>query len=207
MTNPQLPAVVAAVAALIVACSAGQPAEPPGTNIPSGATPIPGGPMEPTPVAPSPKVPGSQQEAQDTVLQYLQRTVDGLPPGTVLDSTDTRGGGNLSCDDNYAGPGAGPSAFSVWTHVVPPAEVKPLDLVALAGDLWRSWGLEVMERNGFEKPNRFGYPADGYRVQIEAAYPPDYPPRLTVTSPCFPGELRQDGLPFPELIHQSPPVG
>jgi hypothetical protein len=31
--------------------------------------------MEHTPVAQSPKVPNSQQEAQDTVLQYMQKTV------------------------------------------------------------------------------------------------------------------------------------
>src|SRR5262249_46676646 len=118
MKNPRCIAVIAAIAALVVACSTSNPSEPYGTAMPSGATPIPGGPMEPTPVARSPKIPTSQQEAQDTVLRYLQRTVDGLPPGTVLDSTDTRGAGNLSCDDEHTGPGSGPTEFSVWTHVV-----------------------------------------------------------------------------------------
>ncbi|MCP2627137.1 hypothetical protein NLB33_30275 [Mycolicibacterium smegmatis] len=159
--------------------------------------------MEPTPVAPSPKVPGSQQEAQEMVLHYLQRTVDGLPPGTILDSSDTRGGGNRACDDDYTGPGPGPTAFSVWTHVVGSPDTKPADLIARTGELWRSWGIQVMERDGFEKPNQFGYPDDGYRVQIEAAYPPEYPPTLVVTSPCFAGDLRQDGIPFPKVIQQT----
>lgn len=159
--------------------------------------------MEPTPTAASPKVPGSQREALNTVLQYLQRTVDGLPPGTMLDGTDARGGANLSCDDNYSGPGSGPTEYIVATDVVGPAGLKPTDLIARTGDLWRNWGFTVVERDGFEKPNQFGYPPDGYRVQIEAAYPADYPPTLTVTSPCFPGGLRRDNLPIPPVIHQT----
>lgn len=131
--------------------------------------------MERTPVAPSPKIPKSQQEAQDTVIGYLQKTVDGLPPGTVLDTTDTIGGSNLGCDDNYTGPGPGPTEFSLFAKVVGPADVKPADLVARAGEVWRSWGITVMEREGFEKPNRFGYLPDGYNIQIKAAYPPNIP--------------------------------
>jgi hypothetical protein len=65
----------------------------------------------------------------------------------------------------------------------------------------------VMERDGFEKPNQFGYPPDGYRVQIEAAHPADYPPTLTVTSPCFPANLRQDGIPVPQVVHQTNRAG
>lgn len=160
--------------------------------------------MEPTPTAASPKVPVSQQEAQDTALQYLQRTVDGLPPGTTLDSSDARGGGNLSCNDDYTGPGSGPTEYIVATHVIGPAGFKPADLVTKTGDLWRSWGMEVMQRDGFEKPNQFGFPRDGYGVQIEAAYPADYPPLLTVVSPCFSGDLRQDDVPEPPtVIHQT----
>ncbi|WP_232315542.1 hypothetical protein [Mycobacterium celatum] len=163
--------------------------------------------MEPTPVAPSPKVPSSQQEAQDTVLHYLQKTVDGLPPGTVLDSSDSQGGSNLACDDNYTGPGPGPTEYTAAMHVIGPEGTAPAELVARSGELWQSWGLTVMERNGFEKPNRFAYATDGYRLQIEAAYPPQYPPTLTVISPCFSGDVRRDGLPFPKVIHQSAPAG
>ena len=107
--------------------------------------------MEPTPAAPSPKIPKSQQEAHDSVVQYLQKTVDGLPPGTVIDASDTIGGSNLGCDDNYTGPGPGPTEFSLFAHVVGPPGPKPADLIARAGELWRSWGIKVMERDGFEK--------------------------------------------------------
>ncbi len=163
--------------------------------------------MEPTPRVRSPKIPSSQQQAQDTVLQYLQKTVDGLPPGAVLDSTDTIGGSNASCDDDYTSPGRGPTEYSVWAHVVAPAGVMSADLIARIGDLWRGWGLTVMERSGFEKPNRFGYGPDGYVLQVKSAYPPDYPPTIIGSSPCFPGDLRQDGLPFPKVIRQSFPAG
>ena len=190
----------AIVAVLVVACSPTESKGPPDSASPTGATPIPGGPMETTPTAASPKVPGSQQEAIDTVLGYLQRTVDGLPPGTELDSSDARGGANLSCDDDNTGSGSGPTEYVVATHVIAPAGVKPTDLIAKTGDLWRTWGAKVMQREGFEKPNQFGYPSDGYRVQIEAAYPANYPPLLTVVSPCFAGDLRQDGIPAPSAV-------
>ena len=160
--------------------------------------------MDHTPVAQSPKVPDSQQEAQDTVLHYLQKTVNGLPPGTVLDSSDAQGGSNLGCDDNYTGPGPGPTEYTAALHVVGPQGIPPADLITRTGQLWQSWNLTVMERDGFEKPNRFAYAPDGYRLQIEAAYPANYSPTLTVISPCFPGNLRKDDIPFPRVIHQSP---
>jgi hypothetical protein len=163
--------------------------------------------MEAIPSAASPRIPSSQQEAQDTVLRYLQNTVDGLPSGTVLDSSDSQGGSNLSCDDDYTGPGPGPTEYMAAMHVIGPDATSPADLIDRTGQLWKSWGLTVMERSGFEKPNRFGYAADGYRLQIEGAYPPGYPPTLTVISPCFAGNLRQDGLPFPAVIHQTSPGG
>lgn len=162
--------------------------------------------MEPTPTPSAPKIPASQQEAHDTVLQYLQKTVDGLPPGTTLDTTQAGGGSNLSCDDDYQGPGPGPTDYTITTYVIGPAGVPPADLITKTGDLWRSWGLSVMERNGFEKPNQFGYPPDGYSLLIQAAYPPQYPPSLAVISPCFPGNLRKDGIPIPDIIHQSNPA-
>lgn len=163
--------------------------------------------MEPTPIAPSPKIPKSQQEAQDSLVRYLQKTVDGLPPGTVLDTSDTIGGSNLGCDDNYTGPGPGPgpAEFSLFAKVIGPARMKPADLIAHAGELWRSWGITVIERDGFEKPNQFGYFPDGYHIQIKAAYPPDYPPTIVATSPCLPGDLRRDGLPVPKVIQQGSP--
>lgn len=55
----------------------------------------------------------------------------------------------------------------------------------------------MIERDGFEKPNQFGYFPDGYHIQIKAAYPPDYPPTIVATSPCFPGDLRRMAYRFP----------
>lgn len=163
--------------------------------------------MEPTPTAKNPKIPTSQQEAQGIVLKYLQRTVYALPKGTSFDSTDAQGGSNLSCDD-FAGPGPGPTQYDVTTHVVSPPNVAPTEIVANVGDVWRSWGLKVLERKEFDKPNWFAYAEDGYRLQIEIAHPANYPPTLTVISPCFPGELRDDDLASrnPGVINQSTPT-
>lgn len=179
LTRTTVHAVVAVMAMLVVACSPAESKDPPSPANPSGVIPIPGGPMESTPTASSPKVPDSQQEAQDTVLQYLQRTVDGLPPGTTLDSSDARGGGNLSCDDNYTGPGSGPTEYIAATHVVAPAGVKPADLISKTGDLWRSWGLQVMQREGFEKPNQFGFHPTATASRSKRPIQP-------ITRPCSP---------------------
>lgn len=203
MTTVRANLILAAAAALVVACSPTKPASSLGPETPTAATPLPGGPMEPTPSASSPKTPGSQREAQDTVLRYLQKTVNGLPAGTSLDSSDAQGGSNLACDDNYTGPGPGPTEYTAAVHLIGPPGTPPTELIAHTGQLWQSWNLKVTERDGFEKPNRFAYAADGYRLQIEAAYPATYPPTLTVISPCFPGNLRKDDIPFPKTIHQS----
>ena len=56
--------------------------------------------MDNIPVAESPKVPNSQQEAQDTVLQYLQRTVNGLPPGTCCPALKMNTTASLSVRTN-----------------------------------------------------------------------------------------------------------
>jgi hypothetical protein len=73
-------------------------------------------------------------------------------------------------------------------------------MIAKTGDIWRSWGWYVYQRDGFEKPNQFGYAPDGYRLQIVAAYPPDYPPTVSATSPCFAGEIARDDIAFPAVL-------
>ncbi|BBZ67198.1 hypothetical protein MINS_26270 [Mycolicibacterium insubricum] len=151
----------------------------------------------------APKVPQSQQEAQDTVFGYLQRTVDALPAGTKLDSTDFRGGGNFNCDDEPAQPGTSPVAYDYWTHAIVPPGVSADDLVEAAGKAWQSWGMRVLERDEFRKPNRFGYPADGYSLQIKGPSKPGYPPTVIVSSPCFPAEHARDGLPAPTIFTQG----
>jgi hypothetical protein len=192
--RPQSRVAIALVAAMTVACSSTKSAAPLGLPTPSGATPTPS----------SPKIPKSQQEAQDTVLHYLQKTVNGLPPGTVLDSTDFRGGGNVPCDD-YMGPGKPPTEYEYWTHVNGPHSASSDALVVRAGDVWRSWGFNVIECDEFRKPNRFGYAPDGYRLQIKGPSKPDYPPTLIGSSPCFPGELARDDIGAPKVIKQNSP--
>jgi hypothetical protein len=51
----------------------------------------------------------------------------------------------------------------------------PNNVIAKIGDIWKSWGWYVIERDGFQKPNRFGYAPDGYSLQLEAAYLPGSP--------------------------------
>ncbi|SHP44857.1 Uncharacterised protein [Mycobacteroides abscessus subsp. abscessus] len=159
--------------------------------------------MESVPTPASPRIPTSQQEAQDAVLRYLQKTVDGLPPGTVLDSTDFRGGGNVPCDDNFTGPGKPPTEYEYWTHVMGPPGASSDELVAATGEVWRSWGLTVVERDDFRKPNRFGYAPDSYRLQIKGPGSPGFPPTLIVSSPCFPGNLVRDDIPAPSVIKRT----
>lgn len=38
--------------------------------------------MEPTPIVPSPVVPESQRQAQDTINRYLSDTVNAMPTGS-----------------------------------------------------------------------------------------------------------------------------
>jgi hypothetical protein len=93
-----LTAVMTALSLALAACGAGDPATPPGIG--DSTVNI--------------VVPQSQQQAQDTVYGYLKRTLDALPPGTVLDAT-RYGSASItsSCDDNDSSPTA-PRNFS--TH-------------------------------------------------------------------------------------------
>lgn len=201
-------AVSAGVAVLIAgacACSPTKPAEPLGPTTLSGATLIPGGPMEPTPKVANPKIPASQQEAQDTVLRYLQQTVDALPKGSSLDGSRYIVGDGVSyCEDEPADHNA-PVHFADLRDMKLPPEITDFNaIISHTGDVWKSWGWQVLERDGFDKPNRFGYAPDGYVLQIRAAYPVTYPPSVIGTSPCFPGNLRRDDTPRnPVVITQT----
>jgi hypothetical protein len=73
-------------------------------------------------------------------------------------------------------------------------------MVKKTGDIWRSWGWYVFERDGFRQPNEFGYGPDGYRMQIVTAGRPDYPPTLSASSPCFAGGIVRDDIPFPTVL-------
>ncbi|WP_234817976.1 hypothetical protein [Mycolicibacterium sphagni] len=189
------------VAAALVACSSSPSLGPPS---PTGATAIPGGPMESIPVPASPKIPTSQQEAQDTLTAYLQKTVDALPKGTSLDGTRyIVGDGTAYCEDNPSGPDA-PVHVEDWRDMNLPPGTDFNAIISQTGDIWKQWGWKVIERDGFTKPNRFGYGPDGYILQIEARPDPKFPPSLVGSSPCFSGNLKSNRVTKPSLIQQAP---
>lgn len=159
--------------------------------------------MEQTPVPASPKIPISQQEAQDTVVRYLQQTVDALPKGTSLDGTRYMvGDGTTYCEDNPSGPDA-PVHVEDWRDMNLPPGTDFNTVITQTGDIWKQWGWQVMERDGFSKPNRFGYAPDGYVLQIESRPDPKFAPSLVGSSPCFPGNLRSDDARRPAIIQQT----
>ena len=57
-------------------------------------------------------VPQSQQQAQDTLVEYLRRMLEALPPGTQFDASRFAGAGsgNIGCDDDATSPDA-PTRF------------------------------------------------------------------------------------------------
>lgn len=129
--------------------------------------------MESTPAAPSPKIPASQGEAQKTVIHYIQQTVDALPPGTNVDGTRYAGTGSgmAYCEDEPKDDNS-PVNYAYWGDLNLPPGADVNAMYGQVESIWKGWGWQVLERQGFEKPNRFGYAPDGYVVQIKAAYPP-----------------------------------
>lgn len=192
------------VVMLVVACSHERPL---GSPTPTGATPIGGPPVESTPPPPpgwklEPVIPKTQQQAQDTVIGYLKKTLAALPPGTTLDASRYSGGGTVHpCKDVESG--TPPMEFATNGDLTLPAGVDTNTIVAKAGDIWKSWGWQVYERDGFYKPNRFGYAPDGYILQIIARYQPGYAPTLQAISPCFPPDLPAERSPFPTILTGS----
>jgi hypothetical protein len=177
-----------------------------GPATPTGATDIGGQPMTSEPPPPpgwNPKdvVPQSQQQAQDTLAGYLQRTLKALPPGTTLDASRFGGvgSGNIGCDDNATSPDA-PARFDAAGDLTVPPDTDYVALIRTVGDLWRSWGWHVYERDGFRKPNQFGFSPDGYRLRIITAARDGYPPGLEGSTPCFPGDIARDDVPFPAVL-------
>lgn len=164
--------------------------------------------MEPTPTAPSPKVPASQRDAQETVLKYLQQTVDLLPKGSSLDGARlTVGTGVVHCEDEPTGENS-PIRFEDWRDVMVPVGTDSSVTVANVGDDWQRLGWQVLERDGYPKPNRFGYTPDGYILQIKVRDDAGKSMSLVAASPCFPGNLRDKSLPRnPPLITQSMATG
>ena len=86
-------------------------------------------------------------------MDYLKRTLQALPPGTVLDSAGYAGAGHNSwCEDEPKDPGqrarrCTSRRSAIWK--VP--GMDPETIIDKAGDAWRSWGWHVFERDGFEQ--------------------------------------------------------
>jgi len=195
--------IVAALLMLVLAAGCGRHS-PLGPPTPTGAT-ILGGPdvTSASPPPPGwtsrPVVPTSQQQAQDTILGYFKKTLRALPPGTALDATRYSGATNTPpCKDVTTG--VAPVSLSTIGELNLPAGVDPVGVVAQLGDTWKSWGWYVIERDGFRKPNRFGYAPDGYILHIMAKDPVTDPPTLIADSPCFAGDLPKDRSPFPVVL-------
>jgi hypothetical protein len=145
-----------------------------------------------------PVVPSSQQQAQDAVLGYLKKTLQGLPAGTTLDATGYGVTNTPPCEDVETG--TPPVALTTIGDLKPPPGTDANSLIAKTGEVWKGWGWYVIERDDFRKPNRFGYGPDGYSLQIKAKIQADYPPSLEGVSPCFPGSLPNDRSPFPTIL-------
>lgn len=199
--TPALIAVGWLIAVAATGCVHHNPLGPP---VPEGATMI-NGPTNAAPPPPPgwqqhPVIPASQQQAQDTILGHLKKTLTALPPGTTLDATRFGGGvSTVGCDDNDNRPTA-PQELTTWGDLNLQPGVDTASLVAQAGEAWKSWGWYVIERDGFYKPNRFAYAPDGYRLQIKARHRPDQPPGLSGISPCFPGDVPEERTPFPKVL-------
>ena len=194
-----------ATALLILVLVAGCGHQSPlGPHTPTGAT-ILGGPdvTSASPPPPGwtqrPVIPASQQQAQDTIIGYLKKTLQVLPAGTTLDATRYSGGTNTPpCKD--VDTGKPPVSFATIGELTLPAGVDPVGIVTQLGDTWKSWGWYVIERDGFRKPNRFGYAPDGYILQIMVKDPVTDPPTLKADSPCFSGDLPDNRSPFPMVL-------
>jgi hypothetical protein len=154
---------------LVVGCHARQPLGPP---TPTGATTLGGPAMTSVPPPPPPgwqvhvNVPTSQQQAQDTVLGYLKKTLDALPPGVVFDATRYGSAGSAApCNDAPSNTNP-PKEFSATGDLTLPPGVDAGKLIAQVGDIWKSWGWWVFERDGMYKPNRSGFSPDGYELHV-----------------------------------------
>ena len=146
-------------------------------------------------------VPTSQQQAQDTVLGYLKKTLDALPPGVVFDASRYGSAASTSpCGDQ---PNPPTKEFAATGDLKLPPGVDSRQLIAQVGETWKSWGWWVFERDGMFKPNRSGFSPDGYELHIEVPGKPG-PPNITGTSPCFARDIARDDLPFPTTITAGP---
>lgn len=197
----RLIAQIACLAAVVTlsACSSASELGPP---TPTGATDI-GGPNmsshdgnEPTDITPE-----NQQQVQDTLLGYIKRTLNSLPPGYVLDATRFGGTGHgvIGCDDNDTSPDA-PVRLTINSDLKIPPGIDNEAVSEAFGRVWRSFGWRVYSDDSFRQPNQFGVSPDGYSLRTVQPAVAGYPPGFTASSPCFPGGLADDDYSFPVVI-------
>ena len=194
--------VFALIAALV--CGCGSPTRPqaqPQTDstAPSGPTVITLD-MKGAPVTVSPNI-TSQRQAQEALYGYMRKTLQALPPGIILDNTRYGGGGTAACDDRVDSENA-PVDFADFRDMHTPPGIDYNDLIAKVGDIWKSWGWGVEEREDDNKPNRYGRSPDGYSLSIMGytGQFAGYPPSMTGGTPCFSPNLKDDHVPRPTLI-------
>jgi hypothetical protein len=77
-----------------------------------------------------------------------------------------------------------------WRDVKLAGDADADAVITQTGDIWRQWGWRVIERDGFEKPNRFGYTPNVYVMHREARS--NGSPLLIGSSPCYPNGLHAD---------------
>ena len=189
---------VAVVGGLLVACAPFDPSSAGGSER-SSLSQTTGGHTAPQATVP---MPASQQQAQETILAMLQKTVDILPTGSVLDGSRYRIGTMAhSCEDDPVGTTSAEHVED-WRDVQLPDAADAHAVIKQTADAWRRWGWHVMERDGFERPNRFGYSPDGYALHLEARSNGD--PLLVGSSPCFSNGLQEETPRNPALIAQRP---
>ena len=134
--------------------------------------------MEQLPVPADPKIPTSQQEAQDTVLRYMQQTIDALPEGVSLDGTRYMiGDGTTYCEDEPADRNA-PVKLEDWRDMKVPPDTDVKALIAQVGGIWESWGsLRCCSRNsqplmmGIMRSSRMMHGASACRRRLRASRP------------------------------------
>lgn len=113
------------------------------------------------------------------------------------------GDGTNYCDDNPEDENS-PVRVEDWRDMAFAPGTDYPTVIDHTGKIWEQWGWEVLERNGFDKPNRFGYAPDGYVLQIGSRPDPKQPPSLIGSSPCFAGNLRSDDVKKELVLKQQP---
>ncbi|WP_245535345.1 hypothetical protein [Segniliparus rotundus] len=158
--------------------------------------------MKPEPMTVSPNI-TSQRQAQETLYGYMQKTLQGLPDNIFLDNKrygGYGGGHTAACDSERVDRENSPVDFGDYRDMHTPPGSDYNALIAKVGDIWKSWGWRVEERDD-DKPNRYGHSPDGYTLSIQSAGA--YEPTMVGGTPCFPASLRDDTVPQPRVISKD----